>query len=174
MEKFTQKYAIIQLFEDVPVGAEFSASSWPLHSTVADTFATDWDVPTMVEELMKMLRDYNQVTSVVENDAFFGDHEQVQVALLRKTDDLMRLHYNVIKLLEQGGWTPNDPQFAKDGFLPHSTVQKHARLNKGDEVVFNALSLIDFFPGKDPYQRKVLATVKIGRQSVASAQFLDD
>jgi hypothetical protein len=57
-------------------------------------------------------------------------------------------------MFEQGGWKPNDPQFAKEGFLPHSTVQPHGRLNKGDEVTFSALSIIDMFPNEDPYQRK--------------------
>lgn len=162
MQKFTQKYAIIQLFEDMTVGTQFSASSWPLHSTITDVFAIDWDVPTIITKLTEMLKNHEQATSVAEDDRFFGDQGQVQVALLQKTDSLVKLHYDVIALLEQGGWNPNDPQFARDGFLPHSTVQKHARLNKGDEVTFNALSIIDFFPDEDPYERKVLATIKVG------------
>lgn len=85
----------------------------------------------------------------------------MRVALLKKTDDLVKLHQDVIKVLERGGWKPNDPQFAKEGFLPHSTVQKHTRLNKGDEVIFNALTIIDMFPGENPYQRRVIKTIKI-------------
>lgn len=162
MQKFTQKYTIIQLFEDVPEGTPFSASSWPLHATVADTFAIDWDISTMTEKLIGLLSSHTPAISVVEDDRFFGDQGQVQVALLRKTDDLAQLHHDVIGLLEQGGWKPNDPQFAKEGFLPHSTVQKHARLNKGDKVTFKALTIIDMFPGGDPYQRKVIKTITIG------------
>jgi len=162
MQPFTQKYAIIQLFENVAEGTEFPASDWPLHSTIADTFAIDWDVPTMVEKLTELLKDHAQATSEVEDDRFFGDNGQIQVTLIKKTDDLVKLHYDVIDLLEQGGWKPNDPQFAKEGFLPHSTVQPHSRLNKGDEVIFNTLSIIDMFPNQDPYQRKVLKTIKIG------------
>lgn len=161
MSQFTQKYTIVQLFEDMPVGTQFSASSWPLHSTIADTFAIDWDVSTMVEKLTDILKSHPKATTVAEDDRFFGDNGQVQVALLKKTDDLVKLHYDVIELLEQGGWKPNDPQFAKEGFLPHSTVQKHARLNKGDEVTFNALTIIDMFPNEDPYQRKILATIRV-------------
>lgn len=161
MQQFTQKYTIIQLFEDVPEGTQFSANSWPLHATIADTFAIDWDVQTMIEKLTELLSLHTPATSVVEDDRFFGDEGQVQVALLRKTDDLVKLHHDVVKLLEQGGWKPNDPQFAKEGFLPHSTVQKHARLTKGDKVTFNALTIIDMFPDEDAYQRKVIKTIKI-------------
>ena len=161
MQQFTQKYTIIQLFKDISEGTQFSASNWPLHVTIADTFAIDWDVPTMVEKLTQLLSSRTSATSVVENDRFFGDQRQVRVALLKKTDDLVKLHQDVIKVLERGGWKPNDPQFAKEGFLPHSTVQKHTRLNKGDEVIFNALTIIDMFPGENPYQRRVIKTIKI-------------
>ena len=161
MQQFTQKYTIIQLFKDIPEGTQFSASNWPLHVTIADTFAIDWDVPTMVEKLTQLLSSRTSATSVVENDRFFGDQRPVRVALLKKTDDLVKLHQDVIKVLERGGWKPNDPQFAKEGFLPHSTVQKHTRLNKGDEVIFNALTIIDMFPGENPYQRRVIKTIKI-------------
>lgn len=162
MTQFTQKYTIIQLFENVPQGATFQASNWPLHATIADTFAIDWDVPTMIEKLTQLLSSHASATSVVEDDRLFGEQGQVRVALLKKTDDLVKLHQDVIEALEQGGWKPNDPQFAKEGFLPHSTVQGHARLDKGDEVIFNALTIIDMFPGEDPYQRRVVKTIKIG------------
>ena len=116
----------------------------------------------MVEELDNLLRTHAQANSIVEDDCFFGDNGQVHVALLRKTDGLVSLHYDVVELLEQGGLRLNDPQFAKDSFLPHSTVQSYKRLNKGDEVIFSALSIVDFFPDKDPYQRKILAIIPIG------------
>lgn len=162
MTQFTQKYAIIQLFEAMPVGTQFEASNWPLHATIADTFSIDWDASKMTEKLTELLKHHSQARTVTEDDRYFGDNGRVQVALLKKTGSLVRLHYDVIELLEQGGWSPNDPQFAKEGLLPHSTVQEHARLSKGDEVVFNALTIVDMFPDEDPYQRKILATIKIG------------
>lgn len=152
----------------MPVGIRFASSNWPLHSTIADTFAIDRNVATMVERLTELLKDHAQATSVVEDDRLFGDDGQVQVTLLQKTDSLTKLHHDVIALLEQGGWKPNDPQFAKEGFLPHTTVQAHSRLRKGDEVAFNALSIIDMFPDGDPYQRKVLATLPTAKRQFPS------
>jgi hypothetical protein len=163
VQGFTQKYTIIQLFEDIPEGTQFSSDSWPLHSTIVDTFAIDWDVPAMIRNIEELLATHAPAISVTEDDEFFGSEKQTQVALLRKTDDLIKLHSDVIKLLEKGGLRLNDPQFANAGFLPHSTVQKHARLNKGDKVSFSALTIIDMFPDGDPYQRKILKTIKIGR-----------
>lgn len=147
----------------MPEGTEFSWKNWPLHSTIADVFAVEWNELTMTEELTRSLRIHAQAESIAEDDIFFGKDSETRVTLLKKTESLVNLHHDVIELLERGGWKPNSPAFAKEGFLPHSTIQSHARLNKGDEVTFNALSIIDFFPDKDPYQRKLLATIKIGQ-----------
>jgi hypothetical protein len=162
MSSFTQKYTLIQLLEPVAEGTRFSSSSWPLHSTVVDTFAIDWDVPTMIKHLQKLLAGHVEAHSVAEGDAHFGSVKQTKVVLLRKTDDLIKLHYDVIELLGNGNLRLNDPQFARQGFLPHATVQKHAQLHKGDDVIFDALTLIDMFPNSDPHQRRVLKTIKIG------------
>ncbi|HJP80767.1 MAG TPA: 2'-5' RNA ligase family protein [Candidatus Saccharimonadales bacterium] len=161
MQHFSQKYTILQLLETIPDGMEFSANEWPLHVTIADTFAIDWDESLLAERLTEMLHVHPPAESIVEGDAYFGEDEQVHVMLLRKTPDLLALHMDVIKLLEQGGWKPNNPQFAKDGFLPHSTIRDHARLYEGDTIRFTALSLIDMFPDKDPYRRRVVKTIPL-------------
>jgi hypothetical protein len=162
MQQFTQKYAIIQLLERMPVGEQFSANDWPLHTTIVDTFAVDWELPTMIRQLRQLLHAQPCIATIVGDDRLFGDNGQVRVALLKKTADLANLHNAIIQLLERGNLKLNDPQFAKEGFLPHSTVQSHARIHKGDSISFSELSIIDFFPDGDPYQRKVVATIRIG------------
>ncbi len=72
---------------------------------------------TTIEKLTELLGTCAMATSAVEEDRFFGDQGRVQVALLKKTDDLVKLHYDVIECLTQGGWKSNDPQFANIGFL---------------------------------------------------------
>jgi 2'-5' RNA ligase len=163
VQGFTQKYTIIQLLETIPEGVQFPSADWPLHVTNVDTFAIGWDVPTMIRELEGLLANHPQAASVAESNTFFGSDTQTQVTLLQKTDSLTRLHNDVLALLKNGGLRLNDPQFAGEGFVPHSTVQKQAKLHKGDQVVFNALTIIDMFPDKDPYQRKVLKTIRIGQ-----------
>jgi 2'-5' RNA ligase len=161
----TQKYTIIQLLESVPEGAQFGWTAWPLHSTLVDVFAVDWSSSELIEEL-ETLSVHTPASSVAIEDAFFGPEQETQVVLLEKTDALVKLHCDVIEILSKGRFKPNNPQFVLDGFLPHATVQKHARLNEGDIVTFDALTLIDMFPDSDPYQRKVLRTVKIGNKII--------
>lgn len=162
MGQFTQKYAIVQFFEDIEEGYIYSSNNWPLHSTVIDTFAIKWSIDEMVVKLTDALKHHATANSEAGDDRFFGENGQVQVVLLGRTESLIKLHLDVLATLEDGELTLNDPQFARDGFLPHATVQKHARLNKGDKVRFKALGIIDMFPNEDPYMRKVLKTIKIG------------
>ena len=164
-QQFTQKYTIVQFFDDIDEGYEYASDSWPLHSTIVDTFAIDWSVNEMIERLKNILENHAIANSEAEDDRFFGENGQVQVVLLNRSNSLVELHQDVLSTLEEGGLKLNDPQFARDGFLPHATVQKHARLNKGDRVQFTALSIIDMFPDEDPYKRKVLKTIQIGTGS---------
>jgi hypothetical protein len=39
---------------------------------------------------------------VATKDEFFGPGQQTQVVLLDKTDDLVKLHYDILALLERG------------------------------------------------------------------------
>ena len=162
MQKFTQKYTIVQFFDDIDEGYEYSSDSWPLHSTIVDTFAIDWSVDEMASRLKDTLKNHATADSVAEDDRFFGDQGQVQVVLLNRSDSLVELHQDVLTALEDGELKLKDPQLARDGFLPQATVQKHARLKKGDRVQFTALSIVDMFPDEDPYKRKVLRTITVG------------
>ena len=165
MQKFTQKYTIVQFFEDIDEGYEYPSDSWPLHSTIVDTFAINWSVDEMASRLEETLKNHALVDSEAEGDRFFGEDGQIQVVLLNRSNSLVELHQDALTTLEEGGLKLNDPQFARDGFLPHATIQKHARLNRGDKVQFTALSIVDMFPDEDPYKRKVIKTIAIGREA---------
>ena len=142
MQTFTQKYTIVQFFDDIYEGYEYSSDSWPLHSTIVDTFAITWSVDEMVNQLEEVLKDHAIAKSEAGDDRLFGENRQIRVVLLNRSSGLIKLHQDILTVLEKGGLKLNDPQFARDGFLPHATVQRHARLNKGDKVQFTALSIV--------------------------------
>ena len=161
MVKFTQKYTLIQLLEKIEDGYEFTASSWPLHTTIADTFGVNWDEGDLLGRLQALLAKHKEVHTHATEFEYFGPSKQTKVILLDLNEELRELHNSVVRLLLDSGAVFNDPQFMGVGFLPHSTVQPHAQLSKGDAVTFSALSLVDMFPAGDPYKRKVLTTIKL-------------
>lgn len=162
MQQFSQKYAIVQLLEDLPEGFECDWKSWPLHVTIADVFAIGWSVDTLSSKLKELLLEQSPFVTTALNDEFFGPGKEVCVVLIDKTKELTQLHTNVVKLLEAGEVVFNNPQYTKEGFLPHSTVQSHLRLHNRDAITFSALSIIDMFPDDDPYRRKIVTTIPFG------------
>lgn len=158
MEKFTQKYCLVAFLEDVAERHQYHYSSWPLHTTLADVFA----VPLTTQELLQLLTNcipvLHSVKTKAEDDRFFGPEKQVRVTLLHKTKEITALHEDIITELKKAGAVFNDPQYTLDGFLPHVTVQRHARVQAGDDVHIQSIGLVDMFPDGDGHERKVLKT----------------
>ena len=84
--------------------------------------------------------------------------------LLYTSDQLYRLHSEVVDALLARGAVFNDSQYTKDGFIGHITQQKDKRINVDQEVLLNSIALIDMFPGGDPYKRKVLKIIHFSEE----------
>jgi len=164
MQKFTQKYTVICLLEDVEEGYSFSSSDWPLHTTLVDTFAIDWDVETLQKKILELAQEQISTSTKGLKDEYFGPNKEVHVILLEKNEGLKTIHYALLQKLKDGNILLNDPQYSEEGYLPHSTVQKHSQVKLGDTVSIDNLALIDMFPNEDPYQRKVLKIFKLKKQ----------
>lgn len=78
MQTFTQKYTIVQFFDDIYEGYEYSSDSWPLHSTIVDTFAITWSVDEMVNQLEEVLKDHTIAKSEAGDDRLFGENRQIE------------------------------------------------------------------------------------------------
>lgn len=152
---YSQKYCLVHFIKPVQVGTQFHMSEWPLHTTLADVFAINRQNSHIDELLTSKFSQYPTVKTTALQDSTLG---ATQVVLLDKTQELLSLHNNVVALLEENGAVFNTPGFNKEGFISHSTIQQNGRLNIGEEIVIDSLSLIDMFPGDDWQQRKVLST----------------
>jgi hypothetical protein len=161
MQGFSQKYTIIALLQDNQEGDEYASNNWPLHITIADTFAVEWKEQDLDTKLSELLLKKRPVTSVVDRDEFFGSEKEVQVSLLDMSKELVELHYDVVRLLKVCGAIFNDPQYIEEGFRAHANVQSHARLKIGDTVTLTRLAVIDMFPHENPYQRKILKIINL-------------
>lgn len=164
MQKFSQKYTIIALLEDKKEGFEYASNSWPLHVTIADTFAVEWNENDLSTKLAELISKKTPVTGVADHDEFFGANQGVQVTLLDMSKELVQLHYDVIALLKSCGAVFNDPQYVEEGFRAHATVQPHARLTLGETIIMTKIAVVDMFPNGDPYQRKILKIINFPKE----------
>lgn len=150
---YTQKYTLVSFIRPIAIGAEFGMVDWPLHITLADVFAVD-RMGTNIESKLNALAAESRPISVrAHREAALGT---AQVVLLDKNKDLLELHRRLVDLLEANGAKFNSPEFTRDGFLPHCTIQKTGRLHDGDRAVTTMLALVDMFPGNDWQRRKVI------------------
>jgi 2'-5' RNA ligase len=161
MTRFSQKYTIVSLLEDVEEGYLFASSDWPLHTTLIDTFATNLSVESLCQLLENVAKTLKSTQTNVIGDEYFGPNRNIHVKLIEKTNYLEKLHNVLFDQLSHGNLKLNDPQYSKDGYLPHVTVQKRAQVGIGDEVLINNLALIDMFPRDNSHVRKILKKVAL-------------
>ena len=155
---YSQKYTLVYFITPLKNGVEFHMSNWPLHVTLADTFAMDGNKADIAAKLAELIADIDSARTTALKDTVLGT---TPVVLLDKTIELQQLHETLANVLEKNGVVFNHPEFIHDGFLPHSTIQGNERLRPGDKILIDNLSLIDMFPSGDWQQRKVLATSRL-------------
>lgn len=95
METFTQKWAIMSLLEDVPEGAVFYYTDFPLHVTLAGVFATKLNGRQLADGLTEILKNESPVTIKADEKAMFGPNADIAVMKIMKSSELMEL-YNTV------------------------------------------------------------------------------
>lgn len=161
MQKFTQKYTIICLLEDKEEGYEYPSNSWPLHTTLADTFAIEKDINALKTLLDDLVTKVKRTSVEATHNEYFGPNQDIKVTVLDKNNVIKDLHYEIMDSLESLGVKFNDPQYTKDGFKPHATAQEHSEVKVGESININNLAIVDMFPNHDAYQRKILKKVNL-------------
>ncbi len=158
-----QKYCLVKLLEPLKEGDEFTAINyWPLHITLASNFMVDWEATDLFNKLTSVLSDIKPVTVSAGDDEFFGGERKIQVTVMNMTPELMTLHKQIVRTLKDAGAVFDEPQYNDDGYRAHATVQKAHRLNKGDGILIDEVTIVDMFPNQDITRRKILKTIKLG------------
>lgn len=155
--KYSQKYTLAAFLEPIKLGTEFSMADWPLHVTLADTFAIELNL-ALEQKLNKLLKRIPELNLSIGADATLGTTKAV---LVNNTNALQSLHNQIIDLLESTAAKFNNPEFTRIGFLPHITNPESLKLSLGDTIQLNTISLIDMFPREDWQQRKVISSYKL-------------
>lgn len=164
MQPFTQKYTVIHFFQPLRDGTEFASTDWPLHVTLAETFAIQQDLPTLINSMSIVARHHEPIRTTAANEASFGPDQTIPVILIDMPPTLISLHNDIVSSLESNcGASFNNPHYIKDGYVAHSTIQSDTQLHRGDDVIIDSLSIVDMFPGNDPYKRKIISTLRLGR-----------
>lgn len=157
MKKLSQKWCVVALLQPVPEGAEFDWREWPLHVTIAPTFAIDRNS----EEISSLLSKTLQGQSPVSLQAIEELEWAVKVMRLESTSEISTLHLKITEVLKESGAVFNEPQYIGKNFIPHVTAQKSGLVEVEDKITLDSFSLIDMFPNSDGLRRKVVKTFSL-------------
>lgn len=160
-ELFTQKWAIVSLFDSVDEGTVFHYTDFPLHLTLAGVFAINKTGQELVQELTQLLHQQGSFPIKATRNDLFGPDKNIAVTRIEENPNIIALHRLIHSWLTDSGAAYNSPQYQGEGFLPHSTFQKSGRLAKDQEKLITSVSLIDLYPNKDGYQRKIAKTIPL-------------
>jgi len=155
------KYNLVKFLENVEVGYEFSATSWPLHVTLVDDFFIGLSEMEIIQVLIKFLAGQQPVKTVALKDELLGPESNIPVTLLEVTPELLSLHNKLVEMLKASEVVLVSPEFSGSGYKPHVTVQGSSRIQQGKNLVIESVSIIDMQHKNDESQRKLLATIKL-------------
>ena len=150
--EYSQKYTLVQFFQQVDKDEVFHMTEWPPHVTLADTFAVDV-TDQLIADLEAYLDTWPYTLTYVQNEGALG---ATDVWLLKNTPELQALHDRLVDILEKHGAVFNNPEFTRDGFIPHITKQANFDIKIGDKVSIDVVTLVDMFPDQNWQNRKVL------------------
>lgn len=157
MEKLTQKWCVIALLEDTYEGYEFHKGEWLLHITLAGVHAVGWHSEQLQEDFSKLIQSFAAFTVTSLEQGHLGPKSApTKVVFIEKSDELMSLHEKIISYLEEHGADFNNPEWTREGYIPHSTVKRHdMKLETNTAYTIRNLALVDMFPNENGDRRKI-------------------
>lgn len=138
-----QKYVFVKLLEGPPKSGVFDRKDWPLHVTIVPNFFYADDISELTSPAEQTVQDLDPVSTTASEEALFGPEENIPVSLLMMTNELRAIHQLLYDKLVERGAVFNEPRYCGAGFRAHVAVQESGKLNKGDRVIINELTLID-------------------------------
>jgi hypothetical protein len=158
MKQFSQKYCLISLLEpgDELGNVKFSWKDWVLHVTFVGVHFAEWN-NEMIEEFGRLMESFQSFEARTLNKGRLGEGETAaEVVFVENKGSITELHNLIMDFLDSHNAEFNNPEWTREGNIPHSTIQKHAQVSENDKIVIDNIALIDMFPDGDGYMRKIM------------------
>lgn len=151
------RYGLATIYEDHPVGHEFTVDNLPLHLTHVDSFEIDLEANELAAKLASVLAGVNALEVRALPDEFYGPDKDILVTPLELTPEFTKLHRVIIELLITEGAALKNPHFNGDSFTPHVSVYGTKRVKAGELVPIKDITLSSKVSDAEDANRLVLA-----------------
>ncbi|HVX24035.1 MAG TPA: 2'-5' RNA ligase family protein [Candidatus Saccharimonadales bacterium] len=155
------RYGIATIFENHPVGQEFTVDALPLHLTHVDSFEVDLSAEELATKLTAALAAQKAFAIKALTDEMYGADKDIPVTTLELTPQLMQLHRLIMGVLDATGAVLKNPHFHNDNFSPHVSVYGDKRVAAGDSVAIQDISIAAKVSDADDASRRVLANITL-------------
>lgn len=163
MEYPSGRWALIALLEAVEVKHTFNKGNWPLHVTLAGAHTADWWSPGLMEEFVALTKKLRPLrVTALEQGKLGAAGNPTRVTYLDKSPQLATLHQQIVGFLLAHGAHFEHPEWTGEGYIPHSTIQKHAAVGARAIVNISSVSLVNLRPASDIRQREIIWTAPLG------------
>jgi hypothetical protein len=154
-------YGLATIYEDHPVGHEFTVANLPLHLTHVDSFEINLEADELAAKLTHALAGQKALEARALPDKLYGPDKDILVTPLELTPELTRLHGEIIELLKKEGAILKNPHFNGDSFTPHVSVYGAKRVKTGELVPIKDISLSTKVSEAEDANRRVLANFEL-------------
>ncbi|ANF33325.1 hypothetical protein A0130_06575 [Leifsonia xyli] len=109
-----------------------------MHVTVVPPFETE----LTADQVAALIPHVPPIPVVGGAHERFGARRTVPVTVLHESAPLTALHLALVDALEAAGITLRDQHHLRDGYRPHATDQRTARLHPGEHALLTELSVV--------------------------------
>jgi hypothetical protein len=151
------RFAVCSFLDPQTEGATFRASEIPLHVTIVGNFRYGEAVSELIDRLGRAAEEL-PVTALTGGDVGFGPNADLPVVILDDSEEIDRMHRNLLSALMLLDIHIETPEYSGSGFRAHITRTPGWDAAAGEWIRLDSVSLIELDVEHDPRQHRVVAT----------------
>lgn len=155
------RLVVVLPLRPLAVGDAFTLREWPLHLTVAPTFAIEGGLPAVLPAVGPVLLEQQRLVLRVGGAEGFGHAMNVPVSVVEPAAQLSRLHTQLVTALLAAGARFDDPEFIGEAYRPHVTLKGVAPLRRGESLTLPQAAVVDMAPAGERRFRRVVWTTAL-------------
>lgn len=146
---------VCMLIKPLERGARFKA--WPLHITIIPWFRVPENNAELLADLRRRLEPFQPFEATVNGEARFGKGRLVN--LIAQPSPLTSVARQVrVYLHLRGAWIVDETTKVRRPFRPHVTIQGDTRLQRGDRIYCDQLTVVEQYGD----YKEVIGNVRLG------------
>lgn len=137
------EHLVVIMLEAMLAGQEFEV--WPPHITLVPWFPCD-SAKKLDGLLAKIAAKHKLFVAKAGKVEDWGRKDKFEVQKIEDQGELHRLHWDIFRGLEKGGFPIHQKEFLGEKYTPHITLRNHLQkgnaMERGEEVLVSSFSLV--------------------------------